>query len=140
MSKQVSTRDAFLAIVVVLAAVTLPELVRASDLGADAVLGDATAQCRVTNPAANVDGDRLTGIGPFEAHWRDIPADTYAPLTGHTLVGPYRLVPQLRGHEDPQVVAYVAYNTRTGRSEYVVGPDQLSCFSEAWQQLATLAQ
>jgi Domain of unknown function (DUF4157) len=61
----------------------------------------------------------------------ELPRDTFAQSESAITNGIYRLYPQIRNHDDPHVVFYIAYNTKAGRSEYAVGPDYLDTFIDS---------
>lgn len=57
-----------------------------------------------------------------------LPHTDFSPSGGSISSGIYRIHPQLRNHDDPHVVYYIAYNTRARRSEFAIGPAYLDFF------------
>jgi hypothetical protein len=85
------------------------------------------------------------GIGLYPVVKDDLPKDTFtkfgSSISVDTAIGDgfYKLVPQWRNQEDPHVVCYLAYNTRSERVDFAISPNQLNNFKEHAGALAITA-
>jgi hypothetical protein len=133
------------ALALVAASCTLPAVILADDSPS---IGREEPGARICTSAAS-DEDSTLGAATRET-WhgvtapadvrRDLVRDTFSRIDGHLFEGDYRIVPQLRGRSDPRVVYYLAYNQRTGRVDYAVGPAELACFRAEWERFAAAAE